>query len=414
MPEGYDVIVIGGGPAGATASGLLAKWGRRVLVLEKEKFPRYHIGESLVPGCVPVIEELGATELVEAAGATKKYGISLIWGAVATPWSVDFDEVSPHPYAYQVKRAEFDNLLLTHSRRLGATVVEEATVRGLVYDGDRCVGVRYGAGRSEELTEVRAPYVIDASGQGKLLARQLDAVGWHEDLRNLAVWTYFQGGDRLDGRRAGNILVENCPPGWLWLIPFSDDTCSVGFVAQTAEVAATGLAPAEVLRRQIGESNEVRRLLADAVEVAQPRTAKDWSYTCGRMSVPGCVAAGDAAAFIDPLFSTGVMLAMKGASSAARTVNAILDEPGRDDELRADYEKAYRDFLDVVVSFVRFFYDPEKKIVEYFEQAQDLVDPYRALAAREDFIMLISGLYGARPVMESTAPDPLAGTAATA
>src|SRR5262245_26748874 len=139
MQNDYDVIVIGGGPAGATASGLLSKWGRRVLVLEREKFPRYHICESLVPGCVPVIEELGAVELIEAANPTKKYGLSLMWGDDPTPWSVDFDEICPHPYAYEVKRAEFDNLLLTHSRCLGSTVIEEAAVRELVFEDDRCV-----------------------------------------------------------------------------------------------------------------------------------------------------------------------------------------------------------------------------------------------------------------------------------
>lgn len=406
MQNGYDVIVIGGGPAGSTASGLLSKWGRRVLVLEREKFPRYHIGESLVPGCMPVIEELGAREAVEAAGPTKKYGLSLLWGEDPTPWSVDFDEICPHPYAYEVKRAEFDNLLLTNSRQLGSTVIEEATVRDLLFEGERCVGVRYSIGRSEEYVEARARYVIDCSGQAKLLARHLDAVQWHDDLKNLAVWTYFQGGTRYEGRKAGNILVENRPPGWLWMIPFADGSCSVGFVAPTAEFADTGLTPPEVLRQRIAESTEVRRLLGDAVEVAAPRTARDWSYTAGSMGVPGALTAGDAAAFIDPLFSTGVMLAMKGASTCARTVNAILDEPERDAELRAAYEHAYRTFLEAVLSFVRFFYDPSKKVVEYFERARALVDPAEALAAREDFILLISGLYGMAPVLETdlTAP----------
>lgn len=407
MQNAYDVIVIGGGPAGSTASGLLAKWGRRVLVLEREKFPRYHIGESLVPGCVPVLEELGAVDLVEAAGPTKKYGLSLLWGDDPTPWSVDFDEICPHPYAYEVKRAEFDNLLLTHSRRLGSTVIEEASVRDLVFEGDRCVGVRYSIGRGEDVVEVRAPIVLDCSGQAKLMARHLDTVQWHEDLKNLAVWTYFQGGIRYEGRKAGNIVVENRPPGWLWMIPFSDGSCSVGFVAPTADFAAAGLTPPEVLRQRIADSAEVGRLLEGAVEVAAPRTTKDWSYTVGTMTVPGALAAGDAAAFIDPLFSTGVMLAMKGASTCAKTVNAILDAPERDAELRAAYEASYRAFLESVISFVRFFYDPSRKVVEYFERARALVDPTEALAARQDFILLISGLYGMAPVMEIDVESPV-------
>src|SRR4051794_34565842 len=140
MSQDFDVVVVGGGPAGSTAAGLLAKWGRRVLVLEKEKFPRYHIGESLVPGVMPVLEDLEVAEMVEATGATKKYGISFIWGEDPEPWSVGFDELCPHPYSYQVKRAEFDSILLSNCRRLGATVIEEATVRDFVFEDDRCVG----------------------------------------------------------------------------------------------------------------------------------------------------------------------------------------------------------------------------------------------------------------------------------
>lgn len=400
----YDVIVVGGGPAGATASGLLSKWGRRVLVLEKEKFPRYHIGESLVPGVMPVIEELGATQTLAELGAIRKYGISLLWGENPEPWSVRFDEISPFPYAYEVKRAEFDNVLLAHTRRLGTTVIEEANVREALFEGDRCTGVRYSFLHSDEVIDIHAPFVIDASGQAKIMARRFDAVGWHSDLKNLAAWTYFQGGSRYDGQEAGNIVLENRPPGWLWLIPFSDHTCSVGFVAPITEFSASGLKPAAVLYQRIKEAQEVKRLLTGAVEVSQVRTAKDWSYTCERMSGPGFVQVGDAAAFIDPLFSTGVMLAMRSASAAARAVNDILDKPDSETSIRQSYEDAYRVFLDAVISFVRFFYDPSKKVVEYFEKARELVDPMEQLKTREDFIILISGLIATRPIMDYVLP----------
>lgn len=352
---------------------------------------------------MPVLEELGATDLMEASGAIRKYGLTLLWGKDPSPWRVDFGEASEYSYAYEVKRAEFDNLLLTHCRRLGATVIEEANVQGVVFEGDRCVGVRFAYDRSDEVIELRAPMVVDASGQAKFLARELDVVDWHQDLKNLATWTYFQGGTRYDGQLAGNIVLENRPPGWLWMIPFSDNTCSVGFVAPTTEYAATGLTPTQVLKLRIEESNEVKRMLAGAVEVARPRTAKDWSYTCRTMSAPGCLMVGDAAAFIDPLFSTGAMLAMKGASAAARTIDAILEEPSLDAELRKSYEDAYREFLEVVISYVRFFYDPSKKIYEYFDEAQNLIDPAEKLSARQDFILLISGLQGRQAVMEPVA-----------
>jgi FAD-dependent halogenase len=397
----YDVIVVGGGPAGTTASGLLSKWGRRVLLLEKEKFPRYHIGESLVPGVMPVIAELGATQIIEELGAVRKYGITMLWGENPEPWTVRFDEVSSlYPYVYEVKRAEFDNLLLAHTRRLGTTVIEEANVREALFEGDRCTGVRYSPVHSDDVIDVHAPFIIDASGQAKIMARHFETVGWHSDLKNLAAWTYFQGGSRYAAQAAGNIVIENRTPGWLWMIPFSDRTCSVGYVAPIEEFTASGLKPAAVLHQRIDEAREVKRLLAGAVEVSQVRTAKDWSYTCERMSGPGFVQAGDAAAFIDPLFSTGVMLAMRSASSAARAVNKILDKPDLEASISQSYEDEYRAFLDMVISFVRFFYDPSKKVVEYFEEARKLVDPTEHLKAREDFIILIAGLVGAHPMMD--------------
>lgn len=402
MPENYDVIVVGGGPGGATAAGLLSQRGRRVLLLEKEKFPRYHIGESLIPGINPVIAELGAKEALADLGSIKKYGITLIWGGkTRTPWNIRFDEIpSDHPaneggekpHTYEVKRAEFDNMLLTHARRLGATVIEEATVREGIFTDGRCTGVRYTPNSSDQVVEVRAPFVIDASGQAKLMGRHFDTVEWHPDLKNLAVWTYYQGGTRYDGEDAGNITVESHPHGWLWMIPFSDDTCSVGFVAAVDEFTGSDLSPAAILGKRIEESDSVKHLLKGAVQVAQPRIAKDWSYTCSRMSGSGFLQTGDAAAFIDPLFSTGVMLAMKGGSLAAHAVDSILKEPASEAQVLQYYEKEYHAVLDVVISFVRFFYDQNREVEEYFEKARTLIDPKEERKAREDFIVLVSGL----------------------
>ncbi|MFF0501273.1 cytochrome P450 [Nocardia aobensis] len=408
MPDNYDVIVIGGGPAGSTAAGLLAKRGRRVLVLEKEKFPRYHIGESLIPGVVGVLDELGARELVEASGAIKKRGVHLLWGENPEPWVLRFDEIASQPYTFQVKRAEFDNLLLGHARKLGATVVEEATVHEALWEGDRCVGVRYSGVRGGEPREVRAPFVLDASGQAKLLARHVGAVDWHDDLKNLATWTYFQGGERYEGRDAGNIVIENRAPGWLWMIPFGDGTCSVGLVVPTTTYNSGGSSPTDLLYQSIDETTEIKRLLKGAVEVAQPRTTKDWSYTADRMAGPGYVIAGDAAAFVDPLFSTGVILAMKSASKAASVIDQILDEPTTETGLLREYEVGYRKFLDVILSFVRFFYDPTKDAVDYFTNGQTPPDTAdQDLPTRKDFVLIITGEY------EPEANSPAAGDASS-
>lgn len=396
----YDVIVIGGGPGGSTTAGLLAKAGRRVLLLEREKFPRYHVGESLVPGCMPVLEELGARHKIENGPFIRKYGTTLRWGSEREPWTIHFGEAGPWDYAFEVKRADYDHILLQHARELGALVVEEAHVHEAIFEEGRCVGVRYGMGKRGEKIEVRAPYVVDASGQGRVIARQEGALDWHEDLRNIAVWTYYQGGTQMIGPDRGNILTEYHEDGWVWVIPFADGTRSVGFVGPNDLFTESGQTPEEYFTSRLAVSGEAKRLLDGAQRISDYRVIKDWSCTADKFSGPGYVIVGDAAAFVDPLFSTGVMLAMKSASVAARAVGVMLDEPEREAEVLATFEKSYRDFFDTVISFVRYFYDARRNRTEYWTRAQDLIDPVQELEQRADFIRLVSGLAGGMSVME--------------
>jgi halogenation protein CepH len=406
MHESVDVVVIGGGPGGSTTAALLAKQGHSVVVIEKERFPRYHIGESLVTGLHPIFAELDVSEAIENAGFCKKYGLTALWGHNQEPWSVVFSEVrifGNYEYIYQVKRAEFDNLLMRQARYFGAYVIEDAKVADVIFEGDRCVGLRYTINGSDQVTEIRARMVVDASGQARVIARRFKLEEWHDDLKNVAMWTYFQGHLTYPGRAAGNILLENMPDGWLWFIPFSDKTVSVGWVSPSTEVAKAPMSPHNLLEKKIADSVEVSRLLAPARRVGSTRTTRDWSYTCRRFGGPGYLLVGDAAAFIDPLFSTGVMLAMKSASSAAKTINTILTEPAREAELTASYEDAYRKFLDVVISFVRYFYDASKDKEKYWAKAQSLIDPIKEMSARQDFVALISGLSAERVIMEPAA-----------
>jgi flavin-dependent dehydrogenase len=403
MHESVDVVVIGSGPGGSTTAALLAKQGHHVVVIEKERFPRYHIGESLVTGLHPIFAELDASDKIENAGFCKKYGFTALWGRNREPWSVEFAEISifgKYEYIYQVKRAEFDNLLMRQARHFGAHVIEDANVTDVIFEGDRCVGVRYTVNGSDQITEIRARMVVDASGQAHLLARRLKLVEWHDDLKNVAIWTYFQGHLTYPGRAAGNTIVENMPDGWLWFIPFSDNTVSVGWVSPATEVSKTPMSPHDLLEKKIADSVEVSRLLAPARRVGGTRTTRDWSYTCRRFGGPGYLLVGDAAAFIDPLFSTGVMLAMKSASTAAKTINAILTESAREAELTDSYEDSYRKFLDVVISFVRYFYDASKDKEVYWAEAQAMIDPIKQMSARQDFVALINGLSAERMVME--------------
>ncbi|MEP6268161.1 MAG: tryptophan 7-halogenase [Paracoccaceae bacterium] len=404
----YDAIVVGGGPGGATAATLLAKAGKSVLLIEKDKFPRYRIGESLVPGIVPVLKELDVLDKIDAHGFTEKFGITLVWGGQQEKWSVDFDEAGggDHGKAYQVVRSEFDYILIQNAREKGALVLEDTAVTDFIFDGTRCAAVRFktpdGLAR-----DARATVVIDASGQANLLGRRLHEIDVVDGLKNRAVWAYYQGGTVPDGKTAGNIIVENnISDGWLWMIPLHDGTHSIGLVAP--QEAFRGRDAGEMVAEKIAESDMISGYLKNATQVTSFRSHKDWSYSCSQLQGEGYYLVGDAAGFVDPLFSTGVFLAMNSASLAAKQILASFDAPEKEAEHAANYEASYRQFLDVVTSFVKFFYDTKKQKENYFDHAQTLVDPMDVMTARQDFVYLITGLGGLHQSMGLSPKDAMA------
>src|SRR6185369_228262 len=208
----WDVVIAGAGPAGSTAAAFLARDGHRVLVLEKERFPRYHIGESLIPGCLRILNALGVRDQVERAGFVVKRGGTFLWG-VDGEWRFSFDEQGGEPnYAYQVDRSRFDQILLDHARSSGAEVHEGVAVRSIDVDnGDPVIVSDAGI--------ARARYVIDATGQSSILGRKRGERHFDESLRNVAIWRYYRGCGRLPEPRAGDIMIVRQGDGWFWYIP---------------------------------------------------------------------------------------------------------------------------------------------------------------------------------------------------
>lgn len=410
--EEFDVVVVGGGPAGSMTAGLLAKRGRRVLVLEREKFPRYHIGESLITGMLSVIEELGLTERLEAMNFPRKYGVSLVWGRDKALWNVRFAEAGPYEYSFHVRRAEYDQLLLTRARELGAVVVEQATVKEPLVDGDRVAGVAYTVAGDDVVRFARARIVVDASGQARTVSRHFTRPAWDDDLRNIANWTYYRGCGALPEGQVGNILVEQVPDGWVWAIPVDDGVLSVGYVTSTEKYTAAGLPGPQLFHAKVAQSQELRKLLDGAELADEFRTTRDWSYIAEDFHGPGWVSVGDAAAFIDPLFSTGVWLATMASWVLDRSIDELLEAPEHEERALARYARVYGQLVTDIRTYVKFFYNPERDREDYFARAQALqTEVYGVGEPRVAFVATISGIAALQGMLRAIEEEERVGVA---
>jgi FAD-dependent halogenase len=389
VTETYDVIVIGGGPAGSTAAGFLARSGARVLLLEKERFPRYHIGESLLSATLPILEALGVMPAIEAAGFIRKPGGTFVWGSHREPWSFFFcEDPGGRPHAYHVLRSEFDHILLRHAAALGVDVRERHRVQEVCHgQRNRVVAV----GEGGKVCEAEAPWVIDASGQQALLGGRDRLREFNSFFKNLAIFGYFENADRLAGAVEGNILSVAFADGWFWFIPLHDGTTSVGAVVDAARFAGEAAGdPAPLYRRLIDACQPVAARTRRARLASPVRVIRDYSYCSRRFHGPGYLLAGDAACFIDPVFSTGVHLACLAGYLAAQALAAIRGGAVATAELER-YDGRYRAAFERYLQFLYFFYDHHSDPESYFWSARKILNPELSLDTRTAFVRLISG-----------------------
>jgi flavin-dependent dehydrogenase len=389
--QNFDVVVVGGGPAGSTVGSLLAKAGHQVLILEREQFPRYHIGESLVTGMTPLMEELGLVEELDRRFQHKS-GISLRWGQDEQPWRSDFSAAgSTYTHAWHVTRSEFDELMLNRARALGATVVEQAHVTEVIgADSGTVTGLVYTHGGQRH--EVRSRFVVDASGQARAVARKVTETQWQDDLRNVAVWGYYDTYTPIENEN--DILVEAIEGGgWMWGIPLSKNKLSMGYVLSVEQMTAAsrdGVGQRELFLQGLASSS-IAKTMVDADAEVELSTARDWSHLSDAFYGPGWVAVGDAAAFIDPLFSSGVWLGTSGAWLAARAIDVALKSPADQEHALKRFDSVYRQLFNDILSYVRFFMDPSRLQEEYMERAKEITQMYTQ-SSRVGFIALISGV----------------------
>jgi len=382
MRDSTRVLVIGGGPAGATAAGLLAKEGLEVTLLERERFPRYHIGESILPSCRPIFELLDVWDKVEAHGFQAKGGAYFFWGP--EEWEVRFTELGSdesnsgqRANAWQVVRSEFDKLLLDHARELGVDVHEGVSVRELEFDGDRPVAAIWSESDSPGAAgRIGFDYLVDASGRhGVMSVRHLRNRRFHDVFRNVAAWSYWRGAKKLDRGPEGAIAVCSVDDGWFWAIPLHDGTLSVGLVTGrdvfNAKRNELGSIQA-VYDRALARCPAVASLLDGATQVGEMKVEQDYSYAAEEFSGPGYFLCGDAACFLDPLLSTGVHLATYSAMLAAAAIVSTDRGEVEAEQARRFYSTVYRHTYERLLVLVSTFYESYRGKEHHFYQAQRL------------------------------------------
>ncbi len=415
-----DVAVIGGGPAGSAAATMLARQGLKVILLERERFPRDHVGESLLPASIPILEELGVLPAVEAQGFVKKLGATMVWGRDREPWSWFFGETNRrYPHSYQVWRPTFDHLLLDNAAANGVDVRQcwqatevlldpqfrysgvssnpepadflQTSNESYSHTSVRCVD---DAGRERHISSL---FVVDASGQNGLLGRQLGLRRWDESFRNLAVYAYYEGAARLPPPADTNIFIESYAHGWLWTIPLHTGWASVGAVVdqRVGEERVQSMGLERFFDEQLFQAPHTAEMLRNATRVSGPSIVKDWSYACEKIAGSNYVLVGDAACFIDPLFSSGVHLALMSGVLAAAYVTTALRDPAIAPAAAQVYQELYLKEYHHFREMVRLFYSSNRTVDSYFWEARRILEEddgeASGLSPRASFIQAVAG-----------------------
>ncbi len=360
--NGFDVIVAGGGPAGATAATLLAQHGHSVLLAERSAEPQEKVGESLMPATYWTFERLGVLDRMRESGFPNKGSVQFYTpdGRPTAPFY--FKEVDPHEssHTWQVLRSEFDQMLLDNAAEHGVDVRRGMSLREVIFDGDRAIGARLQSGG--ESLELPCKVLVDATGQSHFLAskRQIRKIEPH--LKNMSYYTRYRGAERGEGIDEGATVIFHTDEGksWFWYIPLPDDQMSVGVVGPV-DYMVKGRAgdPEQVFHEELARCEPLQRKLANAERVKPMKAIRDFSYHSSQATGDGWVLVGDACGFIDPIYSSGVFLALKSGEMAADSIHEALVAGDLSRERLASFEPEYREGVEAMRKLVYAFYDPD-------------------------------------------------------
>ncbi|MBG0560215.1 NAD(P)/FAD-dependent oxidoreductase [Actinoplanes aureus] len=394
MRRSSTVLVVGGGPSGSTAATFLARNNVDVTILERDFFPRYHVGESLSLSVVRMMDLLGVSEKLNEFGFRHKAGSYYEWGD--EKWDLPFTDVPGGKHSWQVTRADFDKILLDHAREEGVEVHEGHRVTEVRFDGDRAVAAQW-KNADGETGEIEFDYLIDASGRAGLLAQKyFKNRRMHDVFRNIGVWSYWKGAHDIPEGPDGAVSVCSVPEGWIWIIPLHNGITSIGLVTDKKSFYERRKSPADVeaIYNQAVHSHPlVERTIAGAKRVSKMHTETDYSYVADSFTGPGYLISGDSACFLDPLLSTGVHLATFSGMLAAATVTSIVQGDVSEKRGLKFYETAYRYSYERLLVLVSVFYDSYRGKDDYFYRGQSLTrGEQRRLHIHEAFLSIIAGV----------------------
>jgi flavin-dependent dehydrogenase len=366
----FDVVVIGGGPGGAALATFLARAGHRCILFEREKFPRYHIGESLIPHTHGIFERLGFLPKLRASSFPVKHSVRFVSpnGKESTPFYFSETIAGERARTWQVERSLFDRMLLGHARAHGVEAFERIGVDKVLFENDRAVGVQTVAANGA-CAEVGAKVVVDASGRACVIGHQLGLRSPLPELRKASAWGYFRGGKRLPGIDAGETTMFLIPGGgWFWYIPLPDDMVSVGLVADPEYVFSEGDDLEAALTRELRRCAPLADRLSAATRVGPVRGSRHLAYLNRRTCGDGWVMIGDARAFLDPIYSSGLYLALGSAELAARCIDDALKHHDFSSARLGAFEPALWKGVDVVRRLIHAFYDPNFSFPKFVER----------------------------------------------
>lgn len=365
MHQDADVIVLGGGPGGSTLASCLAMRNRHAIVLERERFPRFHIGESLLPCSGEIFRKIGVQEILEEK-FLRKYGARFLCSATRRTASYTFAEAfnAKFDHAYQVPRADFDHVLLKHAAGLGADVRERWEAVEVMFEGDKAVGVRArDLDNPGDPIELRARVVVDATGRDTLLASRSRRKAKIARLDKTAFFTHYRNTFREEGQLEGNIQIIIWEHGWFWFIPFRGDLTSVGAVGSAEWIREQrkdgAKEPADFFDRAVASSCWAKEFLEGAERMRPVGAIADFSYRVDQLAGDSWLFVGDAAGFLDPLFSTGAHLALKSADLAAAAIDEAISRGDTTRSAFLEYEKSVRYAVDLFLGVVQAFYKGE-------------------------------------------------------